>query len=165
MELKKVMIRLHQTEFGEMIMDGMTCSEPVMTRSEDGIIDNFFVYFISTGGGSFSGPVARIGLNAETGTLTYLERCMDRPMSQPPTAVIEAVPRKLTQEQYQEYEDLYPLVREFAYQEHCTDEEKETLGRYDRALKAVVNPALYPFYREMAPAFFEWMAEQLKEQG
>ena len=42
MELKQVKALLHQTECGEMFMDGMGCSEPILTQGNAGLIDNFF---------------------------------------------------------------------------------------------------------------------------
>lgn len=72
MELKQVKALLHQTKCGEMFMDGMGCSEPVLTKDGTGLIDNFFVYLIDKRAGTASGPLARMGLHAESGALAYL---------------------------------------------------------------------------------------------
>lgn len=58
MELKQVKALLHQTECGEMFMDGMGCSEPILTQGNAGLIDNFFVYLVDKPAGTASGPLA-----------------------------------------------------------------------------------------------------------
>lgn len=44
MELMQVKSLLHKTEFGELVVDGMGCSEPVLSRKQGVLIDNFFIY-------------------------------------------------------------------------------------------------------------------------
>lgn len=161
MELIQVKRMLHQTECGELLMDGMGCSEPVLIRAEDGLVDLFFVYYANKKAGTFSGPVARIGLDAERGVLVSMESCYEKPFSVAPDGVIAGKPQLVTDEQYEEYCRLYPAVRELAYREVCTDQEKAVLAGYDKALRAIVNPALFPFYQELAPAFFTWLSELL----
>lgn len=161
MELIQVKSMLHQTECGELLMDGMGCSEPILARTEDGLVDLFFVYYVNKKAGIFSGPVARIGLDAERGVLVSLESCYENPFSVAPEAVVAGKPQLVTDEQYEEYCRLYPAVRELAFRESCTDPEKAVLTGYYKALRAVVNPALFPFYQELAPAFFAWLSDQL----
>lgn len=162
MELIQVKHILHQTECGELFVDGMGCSEPILTRTEDGLIDLFFVYYANKKAGTFSGPVARIGLNAERGRLVSLESCYEKPFSVKPDELVVGKPQLVTDEQYEKYCRLYPEVRNLAFRESCTDSEKELLADYEKAFRAVVNPALFPFYLELAPAFFTWLSNQLK---
>ncbi len=83
MELKQVKALLHQTECGEMFMDGMGCSEPILTQGNAGLIDNFFVYLVDKPAGTASGPLARMGLQAESGALSYFISANEHPFSVP----------------------------------------------------------------------------------
>ena len=62
---------------------------------------------------------------------------------------------------YENYSALYTEVREFAFKENCTTAEKTALSNYLAALKSVVSDSLYPFYKELAPTFFEWARHEL----
>ena len=43
----------------------------------------------------------------------------------------------------------YDEVREFAFSEDLSEEQKKTLGEYQEALTEITPPDLMPFYREM----------------
>ena len=92
MELKQVKALLHQTECGEMFMDGMGCSEPILTQGNAGLIDNFFVYLVDKPAGTASGPLARMGLQAESGALSYFISANEHPFSVPPSCTIHVSP-------------------------------------------------------------------------
>lgn len=161
MELKQVKALLHQTKCGEMFMDGMGCSEPVLTKDGTGLIDNFFVYLIDKRAGTASGPLARMGLHAESGALAYLTSADERPFSILPGDTVPVNSPAVSNKDYENYSALYAEVREFAFRENCTTSEKTALSNYLAALKSVVSDSLYPFYEELAPAFFEWARHEL----
>ena len=161
MELKQVKALLHQTRCGEMFMDGMGCSEPVLTKDGTGLIDNFFVYLIDKRAGTASGPLARMGLHAESGALAYLTSADERPFSVLPGDTIPVNSPAVSNKDYENYSALYTEVREFAFKENCTTAEKTALSNYLAALKSVVSDSLYPFYKELAPTFFEWARHEL----
>ena len=161
MELKQVKALLHQTKCGEMFMDGMGCSEPVLTKDGTGPIDNFFVYLIDKRAGTASGPLARMGLHAESGALAYLTSADERPFSVLPGDTVPVNSPAVSNKDYENYSALYTEVREFAFKENCTTAEKTALLNYLTALKSVVSDSLYPFYKELAPAFFEWARHEL----
>lgn len=161
MELKQVKALLHQTKCGEMFMDGMGCSEPVLTKDGTGLIDNFFVYLIDKRAGTASGPLARMGLHAESGALAYLTSADERPFSVLPGNTVSVNSPAVSNKDYENYSALYAEVREFAFKENCTTAEKTALSNYLAALKSVVSDSLYPFYEELAPAFFEWARHEL----
>lgn len=161
MELKQVKALLHQTKCGEMFMDGMGCSEPVLTKDDTGLIDNFFVYLIDKRAGTASGPLARMGLHAESGALAYLASADERPFSVLPSSTIPVNSSVVSNKDYGNYSALYAEVRKFAFKRNCTTTEKTALSNYLTALRNVVSDSLYPFYEELAPAFFEWSRHEL----
>lgn len=161
MELKQVKALLHQTECGEMFMDGMGCSEPILTQGNAGLIDNFFVYLVDKSAGTASGPLARMGLQAESGALSYLISANEHPFSVPPSCTIHVSPAMASSEDYENYSSLYAEIRKFVFKQNCTDSERSILSDYLTALKSVVSVSLYPFYTELAPAFFQWAEKEL----
>lgn len=56
----------------------------------------------------------------------------------------------------------YDEVREFAFSEDLSEEQKKTLGEYQEALEEITPPDLMPFYREMGKAFWRWIEDVLK---
>ena len=107
MELKQVKALLHQTKCGEMFMDGMGCSEPVLTKDGTGLIDNFFVYLIDKRAGTASGPLARMGLHAESGALAYLTSADERPFSVLPGDTVPVNSPAVSNKDYENYSALY----------------------------------------------------------
>ena len=91
MELKQVKALLHQTECGEMFMDGMGCSEPILTQGNAGLIDNFFVYLVDKPAGTASGPLARMGPKAVRCHTSYPPTSIRFPF--PPAARSMYLPR------------------------------------------------------------------------
>lgn len=161
MELKQVKALLHQTKCGEMFMDGMGCSEPILTKDDTGLIDNFFVYLIDKRAGTASGPLARMGIHAESGALAYLTSADEQPFSVLPSSTIPVNSSVVSNKDYENYSALYAEVRKFAFKRNCTTAEKTVLSNYLTALRSVVSDSLYPFYEELAPAFFEWSKHEL----
>ncbi len=161
MELKQVKALLHQTKCGEMFMDGMGCSEPILTQGDDGLIDNFFVYFIDKRAETASGPLARMGLHAESGVLTYFTSADACPFSVHPSNTIPVTTTVVSDKDYENYAALYARVRKFAFKRNCTAAEKTELSNYLTALRSIVGDSLYPFYKELAPQFFEWAEREL----
>ena len=159
MELKQVKALLHQTECGEMFMDG--CSEPILTQGNAGLIDNFFVYLVDKPAGTASGPLARMGLQAESGALSYFISANEHPFSVPPSCTIHVSPAMASSEDYENYSSLYAEIRKFVFKQNCTDSERSILSDYLTALKSIVSVSLYPFYMELAPAFFQWAEKEL----
>lgn len=165
MELRQVKNRLLQTECGELIMDRMDISEPMLTKDKDGLVDNFFIYLVDMEEHINYGPVGRAGIDAETGKLKYLVSCNENPFSKKPTDIITAGTASATGTKYEAYSKMYPCVRAFAFKEHCSDEERRILRDYYHSFLGIVNPALLPFYKEMAPSFFSWVERTLQQKG
>lgn len=161
MKLEQVKSLLHQTKCGEMFMDGMGCSEPILTQDSTGLIDNFFIYLIDKKTGTASGPLARMGLHAESGALAYLVSSAEQPFSVLPGNTISVKPRIISEEDYHRYSCLYEEVRLFAFKKNCAAAEKTTLSNYLTAFRSVVGDSFISFYEELAPTFFEWSKQEL----
>ena len=162
MELRQVKGILHQSECGEMFLDGMGCSEPILTKTENGLVDNFFVYLANKKEATYSAPIARISLQAENGSIIKIVSCNDDPFSIPPTETIKANPFIPSEQDYKEYSALYAKIRSIAFKTPCSSSEQQTISAYLDSLEKVVNKSLFPFYKELAPTFFEWATNELK---
>lgn len=156
MELAQVKSILHETECGKLFFDGMGCSEPILTADKNGLVDNFFVYIVNRDAGTYSGPLARIGLYAEEKTVAYIENSEEEPFSIAPSAVLAVGNRSVLPEEYERYASLYARIREFAFNEQCSDEQKMLLSAYLDALFSVTKEVVFPLYKELAPSFFIW---------
>lgn len=162
MELRQVKSILHQSECGEMFLDGMGCSEPILTKTESGLVDNFFVYLADKKGANYSAPIAKISLQAETGSIIRIASCNDEPFSVPPTETIKADSFIPSEQDYKEYSALYAKMRSIAFKTTCSSSEQQVISAYLDLLEKVVNKSLFPFYKELAPSFFEWATNELK---
>lgn len=162
MELRQVKSILHQSKCGEMFLDGMGCSEPILTKTEHGLVDNFFVYLANKKEATYSAPIAIISLQAETGTIIKMVSCNDEPFSVPPTETIKADSFIPSEQDYKEYSALYAKIRSIAFKTPCSSSERQVISAYLESLEKVVNKSLFPFYKELAPAFFEWATNELK---
>ena len=162
MELKQVKSILHQSECGEMFLDGMGCSEPILTKSKNGLIDNFFVYLANKKEETYSATIAKISLLAENGSIIRVVSCSDEPFSVPPTETIKVDSFSPSEQDYKEYSALYAKIRSIAFKTPCSSSEQQTISAYLDSLEKVVNKSLFPFYKELAPTFFEWATNELK---
>lgn len=161
MDLVQVKSILHQTEVGEMMMDGMGCSEPILTLKGDMLIDNFFVYLANKKTCTISGPVAQIGLNANNSEVDYLISCEAQPFSLTPQETITITYPSVLAEDYDNYSRLYTQIRHIAYKSDCTPSEKQIIKGYMSSFRKVIAPAMMKLYEEMAPSFFIWVQDQL----
>ncbi len=161
MELAQVKSILHQTEIGELLMDGMGCSEPILSMKAGRLIDNFFVYFANKQKCTVSGPVAKIGIQADAAEIDYLISCEEHTFSLAPNATMIIDYPSICAEDYTHYGYLYTKVRDIAYKSVCTESEKQTIEEYMVVLKKIIAPAMMKFYQEMVPSFFMWVHSQI----
>lgn len=161
MELIQVKSILHQTEVGEMMVDGMGCSEPILSLKDSKLIDNFFVYLANKKSCTISGPIARIGLNADNSEVEYLISCEAQPFSLAPQETITITYPSVLAEDYENYSRLYAQIRHIAYKNDCTPSEKQIIKEYISSFRKVIVPATMKFYEEMVPSFFIWVQDQL----
>lgn len=135
MELTQIKSILHQTEVGELFIDGMGCSEPILSIKDEMLIDNFFIYLADQKVCTVSGPIARIGLQADSAVIDYLSPCVENQFSLGPKDTMRVVYPHLHAEDYEHYGCLYAEMRNIAYKPNCTDAEKQIIADYLTALK------------------------------
>ena len=157
MNVNQVRNAIFRTECKNLIRDGLCCSEPIMTRDEKGVIDHYFIYGINREEKTFSGPVASFGIYSESRETAYISASQTRKYSKSPEDEIRAVNwGQYDENAYGRYEETFPLVRDFVYRTHCTEEQKAVLRKYIEALRALTDDGMWPLYRELAPGFFNW---------
>lgn len=157
--LKEIKAKIFTTDCKDFICEGLYCSEPIPTRDDRGIIDNYFVYACNQDGTEFSRPLVIFGIYSEKGISAYAK--MDDEINMEDKiytakAVIEDAELLKT---YARYEELYPIVREFSYCD-CDKNQKQLLSDYMTALHVISGEVLWDFYHFVAPAFFKWANEQ-----
>lgn len=150
---------LLNSEAGEYIPDGMSCSFPVATRDSSGnVIDNYFIYGVEMPSGIASSPTAYIGMHTETENIVYYREAEE--IRFPAETSFEA----LSYEEYKcltmQYERLYPAVRSFAFSPVLRAEDRRLLLDYfDIQCRLFAGHMRY--YRSIAPTFYSWMIRML----
>lgn len=152
-EYKHIIRALLCGEGEDLIRDGTAHSFPLPTRDDDGsITDNFFLYGVSFPSGEAAPPNAHLGIRADSGKLVF-HRTGDFP-----GASLEAP--VLSYEKFMElsrrYEALYPAVRSFAYSNFLKTTQLDTLVEFCNTQRVLFDAQL-PWYRHMAPGFYDWM--------
>ena len=163
MELIQVKNILHQTVGGDLFMDGMGCSEPILSINKNKIIDNFMAYFVNFQESITSGPVVLIGVQADNRTVEYINHCDDKMFSLAPRAMMKINFPSFTEHDYEEYRNCYKSIREIAYKRDCCSNEKKVIRNYFLALKKVVAPEMLKLYEEFVPEFFEWIRKEIRD--
>lgn len=162
MTLQEIKQALLQTSFGEFITGKMRVSEPIPLPTPDGILENFFIYLFDEEDRVFSPPVARVGLFPDRKSMAYFIPCSEKPFSKKPEELINALGNTETiNSAYAKYEELFNLAHPLFFHK-CSPQGSQVLDDYLNALVEVTDPALFPFYIEMAPAFFLWL--KLKDE-
>ena len=157
MTLEQIKQSLIQTNFGDFTLNQTRISEPIPLPTPDGLLENFFVYLENDESKTCSGPVARIGLFPEKREIAYFISCTDKPFSKKPEDILSiSIDDEKVQALYPKYEMLYNTVRPLFFHE-CSPQEGALVDKYLQTLITVTDPALLPFYFEMAPAFFIWI--------
>jgi hypothetical protein len=155
--LKEIKAVIFKTDCKDLICEGLCCSEPIITKDENGLIDNYFIYACDKKGTKYSKPLAAFGVYSEEGKTAYKkvsldfedrEYCDDNPAND-----IEV------SKAYDSYVALYPQVRNLVYTE-CDDTQKKMLAEYVTALKTISGSVLWEFYNKLSPMFFEWVKRQ-----
>lgn len=161
MTIKEVKAKIFETECGEEIREGLFCSEPILTIGEKGLIDNYFVYGRDSKRQHFSRPKYFFGIYTHLSEVAYLNK--ENELEEKDYSSSEVVNMEERFEAYDRYVELYPKMREIAYQD-CNDENKRMLSEYLSSFRKFSGDVLFMFYNKLYPTFFEWVNEQIREQ-
>ncbi len=155
MKLKAVKSKIQMTECADIICAGMYCSEPIMTKDDEGeLIDNYFMYSRSQDFSTIGVPEIMFGIYSEHGKKAYINKDVSREFEQR-TYQESFEPKETIKAAYKRYEELYPVVRENAFLQ-ISAENKKDIADYLDSLRIVSGNTLYTFYRKLYPTFFEW---------
>lgn len=162
MTIHQVKEAIFRTECENIILDGLCCSEPIMEKKGDTIIDNYFVYAMDREKKSYSGPITSFGICSEQCRVEYVNKNLTGMTGHREEETYRAKNwQEYDVDAYNEYVTLFSVVREFLLKKGCTIEEKNTLGKYVASMKKIVDDALWPIYIELFPSFFDWCNSEL----
>lgn len=160
MTIKEVKAKIFETECSEKIREGLCCSEPILTIGDKGLIDNYFIYGRDAKRQHFTRPKNCFGIYTNLNEVAYLDR--ENEFEEKDYFISEEANIGECFENYDRYVELYPRVREIAYQE-CNDDDKKMLSEYINCFKQFSGDVLFMFYNKLYPAFFKWVNEQVEE--
>lgn len=158
MTIKEVKATIFETECGERIKEGLFCSEPILSIGEKGFIDNYFIYGRDAKRQHFTKPKNCFGIYTETKEVAYLDR--DNDIEDKDYCIAEEVDIEKCFDSYDRYVELYPIVRDLAYQ-ICNEESRELLIEYIKCFREFSGDIMYSFYRNLYPSFFEWVDKEI----
>lgn len=155
MNLFQVKNVIFKTECENLILDGLCCSEPIMTMKNEKIVDNYFVYGLDRGKKEYTGPIVSFGILSESCEVSYVNKSLDSCYGE--SNYISAQNwNEYDKKSYDEYVSSYEKVRNFLFNQNCTETEKLELKRYIMSMEKIIDDALLPIYRELFPDFFMW---------
>lgn len=155
MNLFQVKNIIFRTECENLILDGLCCSEPIMTMRDGKIIDNYFVYGLDREKQEYTGPIVSFGILSESGEVAYVNKSINACYGEN-----DCISAKNWNEydtgSYDEYVSAYEKVRNFLFNQNCIETEKMELKRYIISMEKIIDDALLPIYRDLFPDFFNW---------
>lgn len=156
MNLFQVKNIIFKTECENFILDGLCCSEPIMTKQGKGIVDNYFVYGINTDKHEYTGPIVSFGILSETCEVAYVSKDLNLRYGENDNIRAQNW-SEYDKKAYDLYASSYEKVREFLFEENCSKYKKEELNKYIISMKKIIDKALWPIYKELFPTFFDWV--------
>lgn len=161
MNLFQVKNTIFKTECENLILDGLCCSEPIMTMRDKMIVDNYFVYGLDREKQEYTGPIVSFGILSENCEVAYVNKSLNSCCGE--NDCIRAKNwNEYDKGSYNEYVSSYEKVRKFLFVPNCTEEEKIELKRYITSMEKIIDDALFPIYKELFPTFFEWSSKVLE---
>lgn len=145
---------------------GTNFSFPVLLRREGMLLDAMFLY----GGGEFDSAAPRphtwILLKSGAGSPQLLANCLLADFmpqgAYPMSATVDLrmparTDPKLFAQNCKHLFDFYEQLRAFAFEQAPTERQRETMAAYRGLFAQLVPPGLYPYYKGLSPAFFDWL--------
>lgn len=161
MELRVVKAAIFKTECKECIKEGFNCSEPILSKGEQGLIDNYFIYAQNKDKTLFSKPVVLFGIYSDLPSKAYIQE--DFPFEDKEYKGGCKIDREQFIKSYQLYSEIYPTIRNIAFKS-CDEKEKEYLRTYLFKLEEISGEVLWGFYQTLFTDFFNWAKKQLGEE-
>lgn len=158
MNLKNVKAIISLTECYKYISCGAYCSEPIMTKDNKGIIDNYFIFGRSADLSILEVPDICFGIYSEEKEVAYVNKSVSEMFEE------KKIPESFDdlgsmRASYTKYVELYPEIRAMIKGEK--NKEKDIINQYLFYLKNISGNALYRIYEKMYPGFFLWAQENI----
>lgn len=159
MTLEQVKATVTDLDLRDVLKEGLCLSEPILSRTEDLVIDNFFTYGIDYEEKAYTQPLKQFGIDAQNKQVLYVKEyssCKSELIIVPAASWDSYDPGS-----YSAYSELYGKVRNVFGQISMIASEKSLLVDYCNALKHQVDEGMWPFYINLYPGFFEWIKENI----
>lgn len=144
---------LHSEPFSDLIPDGLSLSQPILSLKNNNIIDNFFV---STKSNGILKPIYKFGIIYDLKEIDYIEKYED--------IVYEKVltcDYGLTYDEFIDYKKAYSSVRQMYSGSINID--KAVIIEYSSLLLKLVPDYLLDFYNNLSNEFFEFLNNALSD--
>ena len=155
--LKEIKLKIFKTECKNLLYEGLSMSEPILTMGEKGLIDNYFIYASDKKQTVVSKPMIAFGIYSDLEITAYINSDIYNENADPLENIMES--DRIDNHYVEEYENLYVEVREFVYQ-NCSESRKDILRDYIEHLYYLSGSGLWQNYLEIAPDFFDWIKKE-----
>lgn len=152
------------------VPDGVSISHPVVDLRNGRVIDCFLLFAVSPDGSKYTVPTARILIDSEKKKLLEFHTMQEMPFS-----VYDGTDYFVNnindenavecQEAERNYQTLYLRMREIAFKETISANDKEAIVRYIKTLRTVELKNLQPYLFELGLNFFEWGMRVIRSRG
>lgn len=155
MNLFQVKNMVFKTECENLILDGLCCSEPIMTMQDEKIVDNYFVYGLDRDKQEYTGPIVSFGILSERCEVAYVNKSLTSCYGENDYIRAENW-NEYDKKSYSEYVSSYEKVRAFLFNKNCSGTEKLELEKYITSMEKIIDDALLPIYKDLFSDFFKW---------
>lgn len=143
---------LYSEKFSELVPDSYALSQPILSKKNGNIVDNFFVSYKKEG---HYFPIYKFGIDVEAEMLIYIQK-YDTDLH---TGDISN-PIGLNKDEYLRYQALYEHIRKmYAFSEKI---ETDTIVEYSILLLKFIPNDLINYYNDLSHDFFDFLMNKLK---
>ena len=161
LEYRKIIDTLLNSESGKFISEGTAYSFPVVARDDNGnLIDCFFLFGVEFPTGIVASPFARIGICPEQQKLAFYYTAEEQPFPSAENLTFTDLAFDDYDKLIEEYESIYPTVREFAFSNLLIGDQRKLLRKYFDTQYALFG-GQWVYYRHLSPQFFSWIIRML----
>ena len=155
MNVNQVKNVIKKTECADHVYSGLFCSEPIMSKDENGeIIDNYIVFSRSDDCSQISPPLCVFGINTQKEKTKYISNSIPDGF-QETLYTEEFVDEEMMKKARAIYLELFPVVRDMYQFDKSID--SGVVQAYVDSLKQISGNTLFGFYERLFPSFFEWI--------
>ena len=149
-------------DMGVDIPDGIICALPIIGLRDNKPIDVLFTYVISKAG-ELSHPRMVYAIDSSKNEIVYEQSIQGTGTDYPYKSLIakSTVDFQAALTIRKKYVELYEAIHDIAFQPTLTQEQVAKVREFMDTFSKAIEPAYEPFYREIAPEFFQWAADSM----